>query len=376
VSAAGDPPGHRTLPTLYSCAVWTSLGGFVLAFIISAALTPVGRWLAVRGGVVDPPAPRKIHPLPIARLGGVGVAAAFGVALAATVAFSGSGDLPLMAIALGGLGMVALGAVDDVRGLGPWAKLAGQTAIATAVVLGGLRIDRFDPLLLPALELQWLAIPATVAWIVGITNAVNLIDGLDGLAAGVGIIATATLVAVGALHGDVASALVAACLCGSLLGFLPYNRHPATVFLGDSGSLFVGFTLAVSSAGSWQKAPTAVALLAPVLVLGLPLAETLVTVARRTWQGAPLMEADAGHMHHGLLGRVGHRRAVAILYAAACILAGLGLVLTASREPKVATVLVLSAAVGAGLLRLAYGPHRTPAGQAAAAPPDCRPGGV
>lgn len=338
--------------------MWACLGGFLVALLISAVATPVGRRLAERFGVVDQPEPRKVHPRPVARLGGVGVALAFGVSLVLVQSVFFLIPLPLPTLLLGGGAMVLLGAVDDVRGLNPWAKLAGQVAVATWVVLGGVTIDRFDPLLLPALELDVLSAPLAVLWIVGITNAVNLVDGLDGLAAGLGAIATATLVAVAVMQGDVRLALVAACLCGALVGFLPWNRHPASVFLGDSGSLFLGFTLAVVSAWSWQKAPTAVALTAPLLVLGLPVAETVVTVARRTWTGAPLMEADRKHMHHGLLGRVGHSRAVGILYLAACALAGLGLLLTASREPRVALVLAASAGVGALVLRLAYGPRR------------------
>src|SRR5439155_15369778 len=176
------------------------------------------------------------------------------------------------------------GVIDAVRGLGASAKLAVQLAAGSVVYAAGFRIDFIR---LPGdgvIHLAPFALPLTLFWIVGVTNAVNLIDGLDGLATGIGLIMTLTMVAISYYAGVFPVTVISLALAGSLLGFLPYNFSPARIFLGDSGSQFLGFTLGVISIRGLQKSATAVAILAPILVLGLPILDTFLVVLRRTWR--------------------------------------------------------------------------------------------
>lgn len=323
----------------------------------STLLTSLARKAAWRLQVLDRPAPRKVHERTTPRLGGLALAASFGATLLVFGAL-GLGVMPLHAAAVAGgcTAMLALGLVDDVRALPAWLKLAVQTAIAVAVVANGVGFDHVDLPLLPAVHPGVLGAPLAVLWLVGITNALNLVDGLDGLAAGVSLIAATTMLLVGLVEGEAAVILVSASLCGALIGFLRFNFHPASIFLGDGGSLFLGFLLAALALESWQKTTTTAALLGPVLVLGLPVVETVVTVARRVWGGAPVMQADQEHLHHRLLARgLGHRRAVVMLYGVATIGAVTALSITVARGPATGLLVVACVLGGGGLLRLAYG---------------------
>ncbi len=322
----------------------------------STLLTSLARKAAWRLRVLDRPEPRKVHERTTPRLGGLALAGAFAITLG-VCALLGADPTPphAIAVALGCTAMLALGLVDDVRPLPALLKLAVQTAIAVAVVAAGVGFDHVDLPLLPALHPGVLGAPLAVLWLVGITNALNLVDGLDGLAAGVSLIAAATMLLVGLVEGEVAVTLVAAALCGSLIGFLRFNFHPASIFLGDGGSLFLGFLLAALALESWQKTTTTAALLGPVLVLGLPVVEAAVTVARRVWDGAPLMKADRQHLHHRLLDSgLGHRRSVVLLYGVATAGAVTSLGITVARGPGTG-LLVVGCVLGGGLLlRLAY----------------------
>ena len=301
---------------------------FLVAFAIAGSLTPrVARWGRRSGALDDGDRPRSVHSIPVPRVGGVAVACAvFGAVLfgvfARPDALRPLTDDPQALIALfgGGIAILALGLWDDFRDLAPGWKLAGQSTVALAVAGLGVRIELLG---LPGLDVlatgPW-AVPLTVLWLVGIMNAINLLDGLDGLAAGVAVFVVVPLLLVSAVNSQAIGVLVGMALAGALLGFLRHNFHPASVFLGDSGALFIGYVLGVWSVLAWQKSATGLAVLVVVPAFALPLADTAFAVVRRLLDGRSPLEADAGHLHHRLL-RVGlsHRESVVLLYSVAGI---------------------------------------------------------
>lgn len=269
--------------------------------------------------------------LGVPRFGGLAVALAFYVPIAGlwlldpqtTWAFARSPRVGLVFL-LGGLGALALGARDDARALPVPLKLAGQLALALGFAVVGLRVEVLSVPGLGLLTLGPWAIPATVLWLVVVMNAVNLIDGLDGLAAGLSLGIVAVLFMVSVLNAQPLGVLVGASLAGALLGFLRHNSHPATIFLGDSGSLFLGFVLGAWSLLAWQKSATGIAVLVLVVGFAVPLVDTAFAVVRRILAGRKPWEADAGHIHHRLVGGgLSHRGAVYALY-------GVGVLLTAA----------------------------------------------
>jgi UDP-GlcNAc:undecaprenyl-phosphate GlcNAc-1-phosphate transferase len=238
------------------------LSGF--AGVICAALIPLVRALAMRLGAVDEPGGRRVHLGSVARLGGLAVFGGFAIAAIAGALFGHEViaspiahpiDVPL--VGLGVLIVLAIGVVDDIGGVRPWPKLAAHVAAALCVVTAGVQIGGFtNPLTGELLELGSFGGAVTLLWVVGITNAFNLIDGLDGLASGVALIATATISVLAFAQGRTETAVVALILAGALGGFLIFNWHPATIFLGDSGAFLIGFLLAVLSVLGIQKGPT------------------------------------------------------------------------------------------------------------------------
>ena len=223
--------------------------GVIIAFILAYLVMPVIIKLAFRIGAVDQPSARKVHSQPMPRLGGTGIFLAFVLVVVATV----NVDRILMGILLGGTAVFLVGVLDDIYRLSPWAKLAAQIAAALIAVYCGVRVDVMTNPFDGVLQLGALSIPLTLLWIIGITNAVNLIDGLDGLAAGVCAIAAVTIGIVAWKGNQVVIAYVALVLTGAVLGFLPHNFHPARVFMGDSGSMFLGFVLACLSVSGLAK---------------------------------------------------------------------------------------------------------------------------
>jgi UDP-GlcNAc:undecaprenyl-phosphate GlcNAc-1-phosphate transferase len=277
------------------------------------------RTLARRWNLVDAPGGRKIHMISVPRVGGVGITLAMVLALAGAAATGhASGDdvhawLPVL---LGGTLVFAVGLWDDVRPLPAWVKLLVQIAGAGAAVALGVRIEHVT-LLGSTLGLGLLALPLTILWIVGLTNAFNVMDGLDGLATGLAIIAAATCAVVSLARDDLQGGMLLVVLLGALCGFLPYNFNPATIFLGDSGSLVVGYVLAVTAITSFQKGATALVVLGPLLLFALPISETVHSVVRRLrGQGLRrVLLADQEHVHHRLLGLgLSHRTVVLLLY--------------------------------------------------------------
>jgi UDP-GlcNAc:undecaprenyl-phosphate GlcNAc-1-phosphate transferase len=365
---------------------------FASALICALAITPVVIRLSWRYLALDRPDARKQHAGPIPRLGGVAVLAGFAVGVVVALWASGYQGTLSTAVRYHWIGWIGAitglflcGLVDDVRGLGPLAKLAVQIAAALAVYAAGFRIDALQLPGTGPMPLGWLSLPATLLWVVAVTNAINLIDGLDGLAAGVGFLITATVGAISWYLGVFPVTVIALALSGALLGFLPYNFSPARIFLGDSGSQFLGVTLAVISIRGLQKSATVVAILAPLLVLGLPILDTLLVVVRRTWRGGAgeeasadrgwlhaqlsrsrgLFQADREHIHHNLLELgLSHRRAVLVLYLIAAVFCAAAFTHVAVRDPSMAILVglcVAAAVAGVKILavrRRTYAPPR------------------
>ena len=333
-----------------------------VAALAALAFTPLVRALAIRLGALDVPDPRRAHDRAVPRLGGVALVLACGVTLAvhheprALLAANGW-DVP--ALLWGVLVIVATGVLDDVRGLGPLPKLGLQIVAATVAVAGGYGLGGVtNPLTGGFVPLGALGPLLTIAWIVGLTNAFNMIDGLDGLASGVALIAAATLFAIALSEGRADAACLWATLGGALAGFLRYNFNPASIFLGDAGSLFLGYVFAVLSLQSLQKGATAVVVLAPLLALGLPIMEVGLTFLRRALVSglASVLRADREHIHHRLIERgMTHRNAVLTLYVVCAALGGLAFLAVLAQGPgKAVLVAIVAVAMGVGVRALGY----------------------
>jgi UDP-GlcNAc:undecaprenyl-phosphate GlcNAc-1-phosphate transferase len=302
----------------------------VLSAVLATAITPGVRALGRRWGLLDVPAARKIHTASIPRIGGVGVSLAAVLSLAVVTAggwVSASDVAGWLPALLGVVIVFGVGLRDDLKPVRPLVKLAFQTLAAVVAVSMGVRIHDVT-LLGTTYPLGGLAVPLTILWIVGLTNAFNLMDGLDGLATGLAIIAAATCAAVSISRGDSQGGLLLVALLGALCGFLPYNFNPATIFLGDSGSLVVGHVLAVTAITGWQKGATALAVAVPLLIFALPISETLLSVIRRTRELGVrhVFSADQQHIHYRLIALgLSHRGAVLVLYGVSLALALLAL---------------------------------------------------
>lgn len=304
----------------------------VSALLLSLAFTPVVRITCARLGWVDQPDQRKIHLTPVPRTGGIAILAGYAVAFL-VLFYSPFGGAHAVAAALPGVWallpaiLVAFGTglLDDIFGLKPWMKLGGQIAAAAFACNADLQIRSVAG---HSIASTWWHVPLTILWLVACCNAFNLIDGLDGLAVGVGLFAAATTCLSALLTGNYALALVTAPLIGALLGFLPYNFNPASIFMGDCGSLTVGFLLGCFGVIWSQKSATLLGMTAPLIALAIPLLDTSLALARRFLRHQPLFVADRGHIHHRLLSRgFTPRRVAYIFYASAGIVAGFSLLL-------------------------------------------------
>ncbi|HEX2779732.1 MAG TPA: MraY family glycosyltransferase [Gemmatimonadaceae bacterium] len=332
-----------------------SLLAFGVAFFASLALTFVVRERARRARLFDVIDERKIHTRQIPRVGGVAIFWSVALTLFAMVilaGFDGAGlsGTQLVTVLIGGAATHLLGLWDDLRQMPARYKFAIQVAIAVAVFFAGVRIDTIALPVAGQISFGpgW-ALLFTTFWFVGITNAFNLIDGLDGLASGAALFALTTMFVVAIINGQPGAALVTLAVAGATLGFLRYNFHPATIFLGDSGSLFLGFMLAGIGAISSQKGSTVVAIAIPVVSLGLPVVDTSLAIIRRFLRGQPIFSADRGHIHHKLLA-LGHSpRKVALLLYGGCAVLALGGMLLVNESGYVAVVLVL-VGLGVGLV--------------------------
>lgn len=291
---------------------------FLTSLILSLLLTPVAIFLAPRLGAVDIPKDnRRMHDKPMPRFGGFAI---FVSTMTSIAVFLAPGNQQIKGILVGGALIYALGLIDDIRGLSAKVKFIGQVAVACVVFAFGVRISFIAGFFSPGAELTFFpglsAFVLTVIWIVGITNTINLIDGLDGLAAGVAMIASFSIAyAAYASLGAGTGMLSMLALAGGAAGFLPYNYYPAKIFMGDSGSLFLGFMLAALSIEGATKSAAIVATIVPVLVLGVPIFDTAFAILRRILNRKPIMEADKGHLHHRIMAAgFGQARAVLMLY--------------------------------------------------------------
>ncbi len=334
----------------------------LISLFLSVLVTPLVRRFALRIGAVSAPGGRHVHGRAIPRLGGIGLAFAWAVPVVVLAARDpmvvralGGSWLQIVTVVGGGAAICTVGALDDARGLRSLHKLGAQVLVAAAAFAFGFQIQAIQLPLLGVLQMGAFALPVTVLWIVGVTNAVNLIDGLDGLAAGVTFFAAFTSFVIASISGSVFVALTMAALMGALVGFLFFNFNPARIFMGDSGSYFLGFVLATTAlagGGLQQKASTAVSLLVPVLALGVPIFDTLFAMFRRLIERRPIFSADRGHVHHRLLDLgLTHRRAVIFLYGISSLLAAGAIAVSLGRSWHVGLALLSVSLVFVGFVR-------------------------
>lgn len=286
--------------------------GFFLALVVAWAVTPVAGDLARRLGAMDKPEARKIHAVPTPRMGGVAIF--FGIIIPSLLLLTNEG--PLRGVLVGASLITLVGVLDDVRGLRPLLKLGLQVGVAVILVLYGVRMDTLTIPGVGILVLGWVGIPFTILWVVTLMNIVNFIDGMDGLAAGVCAISSVTFAIIAVSLGRYDMGILAAVVAGSTLGFLRHNFHPATIFMGDSGSLLLGFLLAAITLQGFLKGVATVALVIPLLVLGIPIFDTGFAILRRVKNRRPIYLADRGHLHHRFA-NLGYsqRQTVAVIYA-------------------------------------------------------------
>lgn len=340
-------------------------GIFFLSLLLAFVFTRCVRDFASRRGwVATPSQERHLHSTPLPRLGGVAIFISFSLSLlvAATLAsfipslHSALSLKTLFTILAPATLVFLLGIYDDLYTAGPYPKFAVQAIAATVLYAGGLRILNI-PVLFGQHQLPvFVALPLTVLWVLAITNAFNLIDGLDGLAAGSALFSTLVAFVVGLLNGQFLITVMTIALAGAILGFLRYNFNPATIFLGDSGSLFIGFLLSALALAGAQKAPTIVAVAIPVVSFGLPILETALSILRRLISGRPVFTADREHIHHKLLQHgLTHRQVVIVLYGVSAIFALLSLFLLWPGGSSLGLVLaVLGIGIWIGVQRLGY----------------------
>ncbi|AGX06270.1 MULTISPECIES: glycosyltransferase family 4 protein [Bacillus] len=286
----------------------------LICFITSILITPLVKKLAFKIGATDKPNQRKVHQKIMPRLGGLAIYISFIAGLLIL-----QPEAPYnMAIILGSLIIIATGVLDDMIEISAKVKLAGQLAAAAIVVIwGGVHVEFVNLPFGGMLEFGMLSIPLTILWIVGITNAINLIDGLDGLAAGVSSIALITISGMAIIMGDPYVVAIGSITLASTLGFLIYNFHPAKIFMGDTGALFLGYIISVLSLLGFKNV-TMISFIVPVIILGVPISDTFFAIIRRIVTKKPLSAPDKSHLHHCLL-RLGysHRQTVILIYAMA-----------------------------------------------------------
>ena len=320
---------------------------FMLAMFVSYVLTPYIKKLAFKIGAVDRPDNRKVHKKIMPRLGGLAIYIAFMIGCVASMEITWD----IFGILLGGTLIVALGVADDVYQLPAKVKLLGQIAAACVLVIFDIRIEWVNNPLGGYFYLDMLSIPFTIFWVISFTNVVNLIDGLDGLAAGVSAIASLTVILVAFQMGYFHVAILTAALAGAIIGFIRYNFNPATIFMGDTGSMFIGYMLAAISVYGAVKTAATIALIVPAIALGLPILDTAFAIMRRYVNGRPIFQPDKGHLHHRLLATgMSHKETVLFMYGITAVLC-IGAVLWAEMDgfyaALIIAVIMTAVAVGA-----------------------------
>jgi len=325
---------------------------FIFAFAAAIFVTPVVMRLALKMGIMDVPNDdRRMHNKPIAKLGGLAMVFGFLVSMLLVslasylkIFTAFTFNYQFLGFFIGVIIVVIMGYIDDVRGLRARYKLLFQLAAAIVVVIFGTRIqymtNPFSQIGFSELS-PYISYPLSILWLIGITNALNFIDGLDGLAAGVTSISSISLFFVSVIFQRWDTAIITAALAGSTLGFLPYNFNPAKIFMGDTGSNFLGFTLAFISIQGTLKSYAALAIAVPILVLGLPLFDAAFAIIRRATKREPIMLADRGHLHHRLIDiGFSQKQSVIAMYIVSAVLGSCAIVL-ADKGALVAIILII-----------------------------------
>ena len=344
--------------TIQLPAVGTAAAALLAAAVVALISTPVVKSLAFKVGAVDVPKDnRRMHDHPIPRMGGLAIF--FGFIL--SVLIFQPLTQQLRGMLMGAVIIVILGIFDDIYALPAKPKFLVQIAAALFAVLAGNRIYILSNINIfssePYWELGWLSIPISVLWIVGITNAVNLIDGLDGLACGVSTISSMTLLVIALIVSEPDVAILMAALAGACIGFLPYNLNPAKIFMGDTGSTFLGFILATVSIQGLFKFHMIISFAVPFLMLGLPIFDTCFAILRRLAKGQSPMSPDRGHIHHRLIDMgFSQKQAVATLYLISAILGLSAVVLTTSGTEK-AMLFLMALCLAGGVAAKIYLGH-------------------
>lgn len=304
---------------------------FILALvsaIISFILTPIVKKIAKHFNIMDIPKDnRRIHKKPIPLIGGLAIYIAF---ITVIILKPGSLSREEIGILIGATIITIGGLIDDKFDLKPWQKILFQLAAALSLVFTSVSIQNFTNPLVDGnslIKIGYLSIPFTIIWVIGITNAINLTDGLDGLAAGITIISSITILIIALLNNQYEAAILSGVFIGSVAGFLPYNYNPASIFMGDTGSQLLGFMLAAISIQGATKTAAAFAIGVPILALGLPIYDTLFAIVRRRINGVPMMQGDRGHIHHRLLDMgLTQRQVVLVMYLITAILGGIAII--------------------------------------------------
>ncbi|MGE5396872.1 MAG: glycosyltransferase family 4 protein [Chitinophagales bacterium] len=314
----------------------------VIAFMVAYFIMPLVQKLAIKLGAIDEPNARKVHSRPIPRLGGLGIFVSFMLMVIPVTVITGRMEAPLVGILLGATIVFAAGVLDDIYQLSPWTKLLFQVGAATIAIFFGVRVhfmtNPFDGMF----QLGMMSIPLTILWIIGVTNAVNLIDGLDGLAAGVSMIAAITIGIVAFRADHFLISFVALVLAGSIAGFLPHNFYPASTFMGDSGAMFLGFVLSCLSITGLAKSAALISLFVPIVILGIPIFDTFFAIIRRVNNRTPIFGADKAHLHHRLMDMgYGHKKSVVIIYIMSAVLGIVAVLLTYVTSPQAMLILAV-----------------------------------
>lgn len=292
---------------------------FIAGLGVSIVLTPLLRSRLLRHGVVDKPDVRKVHTKDIPRLGGLAIYAGFCVAMATAYfrypSLFEEKEIQMLGLLVASTFIVAIGAIDDVVNIRPWIKLACQVAAAVILMLFNYNIEAIANPFGGNIELGFWSYPFTIVWVIGVINAINLVDGLDGLASGVGLIIAMTIFLISIYFGKAYAALLSIGLTGALVGFLRHNFYPAKIFMGDSGSMFIGLVIAALGLVSSQKAAISFAIVVPIITLGYPIVDTALAIVRRAKARRSIFVADREHIHHLLMSYgYSHQKTVIVLY--------------------------------------------------------------
>ncbi|WP_368489541.1 MraY family glycosyltransferase [Clostridium sp. BJN0013] len=300
----------------------------IVSTVFSVILTPIVKKIALKLKIIDmPEGNRRIHSKPTPLLGGLSIYFSFVITL---LLKKGNLTRAEIGLILGATIIVIGGFLDDKFDIKPRYKLIFQIVAALILIIYGVKIvlitNPFSSVY-QFIDVGVMSLPLTIIWVVGITNALNLIDGLDGLASGIGLISSLTILIIALLNKRYEAAVLAIILCGSILGFLPYNFNPASIFMGDTGAQLLGFLLASISIEGAVKSAAAFSIAVPILALGIPIYDTLFAMIRRKINGKPIMQADRGHLHHRLLDMgFSQKQAVGTMYAISAVLGSLSII--------------------------------------------------